>query len=279
MAPSNFPSQNDRFTVPTDPGSVPLGQRGDASRNHTESHRDIGDAVIALQENVPVLNHDHSGSGSRATSKLKQVNTHESADTDKSASSLHHTLGTGANQSMPGNAWQFPPVGHQIELGLSYYGKTRPTIPEGRRTISGLSERKNTSTAYFRKSGSSGVVIQESGLYFVKSYLESYSSNNVMTSRWHRTVFAMPTTRDPQYTNIKSSHYRNNNGNEIVGIRHTSRALFEAVNIRWIPKGTVITIEAQSISAPWELEHCTLFVVALFNRPGEPLAVRGLRDK
>jgi hypothetical protein len=43
------------------------------------------------------VNHDHSGN------KLAQANTHESADTDAAPTSLHHTLGTGANQACAGN--------------------------------------------------------------------------------------------------------------------------------------------------------------------------------
>jgi hypothetical protein len=41
--------------------------------------------------------HDHS------SNKLAQANTHESADTDTATSSLHHTIGTGANQAAAGN--------------------------------------------------------------------------------------------------------------------------------------------------------------------------------
>lgn len=44
--------------------------------------------------------HDHDGS---PTQKLTQANTHQSPDTDAGASSLHHTLGSGANQSAAGN--------------------------------------------------------------------------------------------------------------------------------------------------------------------------------
>ena|GEM_PF-3182995 len=45
---------------------------------------------------------DHSHSGS-PTQKLTQANTHESPDTDAGTSSLHHTIGTGANQASAGN--------------------------------------------------------------------------------------------------------------------------------------------------------------------------------
>lgn len=45
----------------------------------------------------------HGHSGTTDGSKLAQANTHESPDTDTGTSSLHHTLGTGANQSAAGN--------------------------------------------------------------------------------------------------------------------------------------------------------------------------------
>lgn len=44
--------------------------------------------------------HDHDGS---PTQKLAQANTHQSPDTDSGTSSLHHTIGTGANQAAAGN--------------------------------------------------------------------------------------------------------------------------------------------------------------------------------
>lgn len=43
------------------------------------------------------VSHDHSAN------KLAQANTHESPDTDVGLTSLHHTLGTGANQAAAGN--------------------------------------------------------------------------------------------------------------------------------------------------------------------------------
>ena len=51
----------------------------------------------------PLLNHDHSGAGINPTPKLAQANTHESPDTDSAAGSLHHTIGSGANQAAAGN--------------------------------------------------------------------------------------------------------------------------------------------------------------------------------
>lgn len=47
--PSSYPNAVDSFTVPSAPTSTPLASGGDSSRNHTESHRDLGDAIIATQ--------------------------------------------------------------------------------------------------------------------------------------------------------------------------------------------------------------------------------------
>ena len=48
-----------------------------------------------------VVNHTHAGTTN--SPKLSQANTHESPDTDSGTSSLHHTIGTGANQAAAGN--------------------------------------------------------------------------------------------------------------------------------------------------------------------------------
>jgi hypothetical protein len=45
----------------------------------------------------------HGHSGTTDGSKLAQANTHESPDTDAAPTSLHHTLGTGANNACAGN--------------------------------------------------------------------------------------------------------------------------------------------------------------------------------
>jgi len=101
--PSSFPTSNDTFSVPATPDTTPLSSAGTSNRNHTESHRDLGDAIIAIQQNVAILSHDHSGTGSRPTNKLAQANTHQTPDTDSVVNSLHHTLGTGQYQAAPGN--------------------------------------------------------------------------------------------------------------------------------------------------------------------------------
>ena len=45
----------------------------------------------------------HAHTGSDDTYKLLQANTHETPDTDSGPTSLHHTIGTGANQAAGGN--------------------------------------------------------------------------------------------------------------------------------------------------------------------------------
>jgi hypothetical protein len=45
----------------------------------------------------------HYHNNSDGTPKLAQASTHQSPDTDASQSSLHHTIGAGANQASAGN--------------------------------------------------------------------------------------------------------------------------------------------------------------------------------
>jgi len=101
--PTVFPGNVDSFVEPSAPETTPLSGAGTGNRNHYESHRDMGDAIEALEANVAVKSHDHSGTGFNAAPKLLQANTHQSPDTDTAPTALHHTLGAGANQAAPGN--------------------------------------------------------------------------------------------------------------------------------------------------------------------------------
>lgn len=111
--PTNYPDGTDVFSEPSLPEQIPLSQTGfqpgsdatNPARNHVEHHRDLGDAVTALQLNAAQGGHDHSGSASdpRRGSRLRQENTHESADTDSSAQAIHHTLGGGQFQAAAGD--------------------------------------------------------------------------------------------------------------------------------------------------------------------------------
>lgn len=101
--PTSYPTTNDVFGVPNAPTTTPLSSGGSSTRAHTQLHDDVGAAVMALEANSALLTHDHSASGARATAKLTQANTHQSADTDNATTSLHHTLGTSATQAATGN--------------------------------------------------------------------------------------------------------------------------------------------------------------------------------
>lgn len=124
--PSVYPQQVDVFTEPSAPASTPLDSAGSGDRNHWQHHRDLGDAVEALQ--IYAAKADHLHDGSDGTGKLSQENTHQNADTDSSASAIHHTLGTGANQAARGNhqhqASEILNLGYQIATS-----STRPVNP------------------------------------------------------------------------------------------------------------------------------------------------------
>ena len=123
---TNYPDGVDDFEEPPNPEEVPLAQAGgqpnrttaNPGRNHVEHHRDLGDAVGALQTHAARIVHDHSGSATDTSrgSRLSSSNTHQQgappatlsaaralADTDSSQFALHHTLGPGANQAAAGD--------------------------------------------------------------------------------------------------------------------------------------------------------------------------------
>lgn len=139
--PSVYPHQVDVFTEPSAPASTPLDSSGSGDRNHWQHHRDLGDAVEALQVHAAKATHLHDGVD--GTAKLAQANTHENVDTDSAKTALHHTLGKGANQAAAGDHQ------HQAEeiLNLGYRLATstsRPASPTLGTTII------ETDTARFR---------------------------------------------------------------------------------------------------------------------------------
>lgn len=119
--PTNYPGGTDQFHEPENPEQISLSQTGNQpgssdvdgrrARNHVEHHRDLGDAVEALELNAAQKTHDHSGVGSDTTkgNRLNWANTHVGsgtgglADTDTATTAIHHTLGTTANQAAAGN--------------------------------------------------------------------------------------------------------------------------------------------------------------------------------
>lgn len=108
--PTSYPASNDSFKAPDNPNTVVTASAGDSTRNHGQSHQDMGDAIVALETWAALTTHDHSNTGSRPTEQLNQVNTHQNADTDNAPVSLHHTLGSAANQAAAGNHTHATPV-------------------------------------------------------------------------------------------------------------------------------------------------------------------------
>lgn len=88
---TNYPGSSDVFNVPNTPASTPLSSSGSGSRNHVDHHRDLGDAVTAIQNNVTKTTHTHDGVGLNGP-KLNQSVTHQNPDTDLTVGSLHHTI-------------------------------------------------------------------------------------------------------------------------------------------------------------------------------------------
>lgn len=103
--PTNYPDDGvDIFNEPTLPEETALASAGTATRNHTEHHRDLGDAIEALQANAAKKGHDHSGEGGPLHGpKLAQAQTHESSDKDENDAASHHSLGTSEFQASKGN--------------------------------------------------------------------------------------------------------------------------------------------------------------------------------
>lgn len=125
MGTTNYPGGLDVFNVPTEPEGTSLSSAGSATRNHPEWHDDAGAAIEALEANATKLAHDHNGTASATHgSKLIQANTHQSPDTDAAPTSLHHTLGTGANQAAAGNHTHVIPNNYVICTSV-----TRPGSP------------------------------------------------------------------------------------------------------------------------------------------------------
>lgn len=127
--PTSFPGGFDTFNEPTIPEETTLSSAGTGSRNHTEHHRDMGDAIEAIEHNVALKGHDHSGgTDDFDTPKLDAANTHENSDVDSSLTSLHHTLGTGAHQAAAGDhAHEYSDILHTPFRACT--STTRPGYP------------------------------------------------------------------------------------------------------------------------------------------------------
>lgn len=94
-----YPGGVDSFTTPSSPETTPLSEAGDGTRNHTQSIKDQGLAIVALEQNTSQKTHNHDGADDTVSGpKLLQANTHETPDTDTAVGSIHHTIDpTGAS--------------------------------------------------------------------------------------------------------------------------------------------------------------------------------------
>lgn len=204
--PTNFPTGSDVFNVPASPGSTALSSAGSGSRNHVQHHRDMGDAVEAMQAEATLLVHSHNSSTARHGNKLAQANTHQSPDTDAASGSLHHTLGHGATQAAPGN--------HASLGAFSDTHANAVSWPVGCMYISTLSSNPSGLL------GGTWVQVQDAYLIGVGgSY--SYSGSVVAnTSTHNHTVADTGSSSDGSHThtlsgtiNVAGNHGHTNGGN------------------------------------------------------------------
>lgn len=101
-----YPAAIDSFSAPTLPESTSLSSAGTSTRNHPQSHQDMGAAIVALETHTAPLGHDHSttdGGGVWPTNQLAEANTHQSSDVDATPASKHHTIGSGPTNAAAGN--------------------------------------------------------------------------------------------------------------------------------------------------------------------------------
>lgn len=149
-----FPGSNDNFTEPSSPGSTALSSAGSGSRAHTKHHTDLGDAIEAMQAEATLLVHSHDGSTARHGSKLAQANTHQSADTDTGPTSIHHTLGTGANQAASGTHTHIQTQSHNSPDTDSSTSSLHHTIGTGaNQAAAGNHVHAHPLPVYFKTSG------------------------------------------------------------------------------------------------------------------------------
>lgn len=162
----------------------------------------MGDAIVAVQQNVPLLSHDHSGTGSRPTNKLLQANTHQSADTDSATTSIHHTIGTSATQAAAGNHTHvyvppvipsvsarilnyvgYPAIATNTDTTISYTGTDWNTDPAGSMWNSGTPNIVTIKTAgIWRLILESNWGSNSSGIRVGKVLLNGTTNANVVLS-------------------------------------------------------------------------------------------------
>lgn len=182
---TNYPGGLDVFGEPSAPEFTSLSSAGSTNRNHVEHHRDLGDAIEALQAHAAQRGHDHSGDTTNTArgSRLKQVNTHEEADTDASTLALHHTLGPGQYQAAPGNHNHL----YNTLLGIPLQActsTTRPVNPSPGMLI------YETDTNQVRVWNSFAANQLATGLNAIENFNQGTNSLNLGTNRWEQTYYA-----------------------------------------------------------------------------------------
>lgn len=187
----NYPGSPDTFTVPTNPEFTSLSSAGSGTRNHTQSIKDQGLAITALENNAAKKAHDHGGDAADTAhgGKLLQANTHQSADTDAAVGSIHHTIdptglsptaAAAANHNhVYGNLIGIP---HKICTSL-----TRPPDPTPGMTI----YETDTRRARIWDTFANNVAI--TGLYAV-DYFNRVSTTDIGTSLWEIAYDLTPTS-------------------------------------------------------------------------------------
>lgn len=193
----DYPNGTDTFNEPSLPEYTSLSSAGTGTRAHVDHHRDLGDAVEALQRHAAKKGHDHSGDGDDTSkgAKLSWLNTHQPAaaagslgaargysDTDLGELSIHHTLGTGEYQAAPGNH------NHQYNtlLGIplqACLSSSRPVSPTAGMLI------YETDTNQIRVWNTFAQNQLNAGLNSVENFNQGVN-NNDLGSRWQQVYYA-----------------------------------------------------------------------------------------
>jgi hypothetical protein len=119
MGTDGAPSGTNKYVTDSDP-------RNSNSRTptlHASTHNNGGTDQLSL---------------SNLNGSLTQARTHDSADTDSAPTSLHHTLGTGANQACAGNDSRLSDARTPTAHGSTHLSNGSDAIPGATITVGGL---------------------------------------------------------------------------------------------------------------------------------------------
>lgn len=194
----NYPDGIDVFTEPTLPEYTSLSQAGPDGRAHVAHHRDLGDAVQALETYAAKRGHDHSGNSSDTSSgsKLSWANTHEAsapptslgaaegyADTNNGDLAIHHTLGDGEFQAAKGNHNHF----YNNLIGIPWQTCTSNSYPAN--PTPGMLVYE-TDKNRIRVWGNFNQNQLTTGLNATENFNQGTNNLNLGTNRWQQTYYA-----------------------------------------------------------------------------------------